>query len=295
MRRLDGTGYTPDIVPLARSLRDGEVIERKVVAYDRGPDDERFLEVTAAPIRSRRGKLVAAVSVFTDVTARRRSERAMREFVTNAAHELQTPVAAILSATEVLQAGAKSRARERDRFLAHVQEQAERLTRLSRSLLVLARAQSGSEHPPADRLALRALLERIAGAIRARAAVPVRVECSRKLSIVTNPDLAEQALVNLAANAAKHTTSGTIVLAARAMPSGDAVIEVRDTGSGIPADEVDQVFERFYRIGAAGDGFGLGLAFVREAARALGGTVEVASEVGVGTTMRLVLPDGAKR
>jgi PAS domain S-box-containing protein len=290
MRRLDGSSYTPDEVPLARSLRDGEVVERKIVAYGSPGEGERFLEMTAAPVRSPRGKVVAAVSVFTDVTARRRLEGAMREFVTNAAHELQTPIAAILSATEVLEGGAKMQARDRDRFLAHVREQATRLTRLSRALLVLARAQSGAEQPATERLVVRPLLQGVAASVATPASVTVRIDCPRSLSVEANRDLVEQALLNFVGNAARYTARGTITVAAERRDDGDVVIAVSDTGPGIAADRLELVFERFYRGDATSEGFGLGLAIAREAARALGGNVEVESEVDRGTTVRLVLP-----
>ena len=291
MRRLDGSGYAPDDVPLARSLRDGEVVDSKVVAYGSPGEGERFLEMTAGPIRSPRGKVVAAVWVFTDETARRRLERAMREFVTNAAHELQTPIAAILSATEVLEGGATMEARDRDRFLAHVHEQATRLTRLSRTLLVLARAQSGAEQPARERLLVRPLLEGVVASVATPASVTVRIECPRPLSVETNRDLVEQVLLSFVGNAARYTAQGTITVTAERRDDGDAVIAVSDTGPGIAADRLERVFERFYRGDATSEGFGLGLAIAREAARALGGNVDVESEVDRGTTVRLVLPE----
>ncbi len=103
-------------------------------------------------------------------------------------------------------------------------------------------------------------------------------------------DLLERALVNLAENAAAHTLRGCIVLAAQLGRDGRVEIEVRDTGSGMPAVTRERAFERFYRTGLVGGGFGLGLAIVHEVVRVHAGSVEIESEPGVGTSVRLRLP-----
>ena len=102
--------------------------------------------------------------------------------------------------------------------------------------------------------------------------------------------LLEQVVANLAANAVKHTERGTIVLAARRLDADSIQIEVSDTGTGIlPADQ-DRIFDRFYRSGnGREEGFGLGLAIVREAVQALGGIVEIDSAPGHGTVVRVTL------
>jgi signal transduction histidine kinase len=103
--------------------------------------------------------------------------------------------------------------------------------------------------------------------------------------------LAEQALANVAANAAKHTAVGSIELRAWERDDGTAVIEVSDTGPGMPASAQRRIFDRFYRGDSRdGEGFGLGMAIVKESVRALGGTVRVESRPGSGTTVRITLP-----
>jgi signal transduction histidine kinase len=111
--------------------------------------------------------------------------------------------------------------------------------------------------------------------------------------ILTDRDLAEQALFNLVQNSASYTDEGRIVI--RAVHDGRAVqIEVEDTGPGIAPEERDRVFDRFYRAnGRSPQGFGLGLAIVRQAVRALSGTVEIESAPGGGTTARITLPAAA--
>jgi PAS domain S-box-containing protein len=224
--------------------------------------------------------------LFQELARRSRIER---EFVTNAAHELRTPVTAITSAVDVLQAGAKERPPDRDRFLAHIAEQCYRLERLSRALLVLARAQMGQEQPRMEPTELAPLLESIASALPASPDVEVRVECSPRVTALANQELLEQALLNVAANAAKYVQRGRIELHSSAR-DGRVVVAISDTGPGMSKEDRERAFERFRRGDSdAGDGFGLGLAIAAQAVEALGGTIEIDSAPGKGTTVRLRL------
>ena len=227
--------------------------------------------------------------VITDVTARERRERAEREFVTNAAHELRTPLTAITSAVEALQRGAKDDASARDRFLEHIERECDRLARLTTSLLVLARAQMGVESPRLELVPIRPLLEQVAADMRPASGVRVEVACAPNLAAFANRALVEQALGNIAANAAKHTRQGTIVLRGTEQGRRWVSLEVGDTGSGIRSADQERLTERFYRAGDE-PGFGLGLAIAAESARALGGRLEIESDPGRGTTARFVLP-----
>ncbi len=226
-----------------------------------------------------------------DVTERRRHERAEREFVANAAHELLTPLTAMNAAIDVLQSGAKETPVERDAFLADLEREVERLGRLAYTLLVLARVQATAGSLRVQPVELSPLVHEIAASIRPSEGVEIDVVCPAELAVLAERDLLERAIANLAANAAAHTSRGRIVIAGRRGENGSAEIEVCDTGPGMPPDERERAFERFYRAGArGGEGFGLGLAIVREAVRALNGTVAIESEPGVGTVVRLTLP-----
>jgi PAS domain S-box-containing protein len=276
--------------PLERALTTGEVVNGELIDIVRADGAQAVIEVNAAPVRDPDGRVVAGVQVFWDVTVRETQERAEREFVTNAAHELQTPLTAITSAAEVLQAGAKEIPEDRDHFLAHIQNECDRLARLVQALLVLARAQTG--HPLAtERLRLRPMLADVARRIRPQNGVVVDVRCPARLVAVANRELAEQAILNIAGNAAKFTTEGSIVLAARRLDADSVAIEITDTGPGVPPDEQTRVFERFYRGGGRDrTGFGLGLAIAEQAAGVLGGDVRLESGPSGGTTITLTLP-----
>jgi len=231
--------------------------------------------------------------VLDDLTEQERRELAEREFVSNAAHELRTPLTTIIGAVEVLQAGAKEYPAERDRFLAHIEREAERLARLARALLTLARAHAGQERPRVETVSVYALLSDVADDLRPSEGVALEVDCAPELVASVNPDLVEQALRNLAENAVKHTPSGRIVL--RAYAAGTTVhLEVEDTGTGMSSETQQHVFDRFFRGEDRGpEGFGLGLAIVRQAVRSLGGHIELDSAPGQGTRVRIVL-EGAR-
>jgi PAS domain S-box-containing protein len=227
------------------------------------------------------------------VTAREVTERVLaeREFVANAAHELLTPLAAMNAAIEVLQSGAKEVPRERDAFLADLEREVDRLGRLAQALLVLARVQATGEAVQRYPVDVCPLVREVAFCVRAQTTVEVDVVCDKALSVLAERGLLERALANLATNAAAHTSQGRIVLTARHDADGLVEIEVRDTGCGMAAVERERAFERFYRAGArGGEGFGLGLAIVYEIVGVLGGTVEIESEPGVGTAVRMKLP-----
>jgi two-component system, OmpR family, sensor histidine kinase ResE len=230
-----------------------------------------------------------AVLVLSDISERERRERAEREFVANAAHELRTPIAVIASAVDVLQQGAKAVPEDRDRFLAMIRHQTNRLGRLVRVLLVLARAQTRQEALRLERVELRPLLAEIAAELDHPDDVSVEVSCPEETAVLAEPDLVAQVLANLAWNAVKHTERGKILLAARPSANGSVVIEVTDTGTGIPPAEQERIFDRFYTGDESRTGFGLGLPIVRDAVRALGGVVEIESEPGRGTTARVTL------
>ena len=227
------------------------------------------------------------------VTAREVTDRvrAEREFVANAAHELLTPLAAMNAALEVLQSGAKDVAEDRDAFLADLGREVDRLGRLAHALLVLARVQATGESLHRSRVELRPLMLEVAETLGGRTHVPIEVVCNGN-AVLAERDLLERALSNLVANAIAHTQQGSIVLTVDRPDDGRVGIEVRDTGCGMPPALRARAFERFYRAGARGDGgFGLGLAIVQEIMRVLDGSVEIESQLGVGTAVRLVLPE----
>jgi two-component system sensor histidine kinase VicK len=256
------------------------------ISSDRVPvRPARTYSVTGVPAR---WGVNTAVLVITDISQQERRERAEREFVTNAAHELRTPLSAIAGAVEALRSGAKEMPRERDRFLEIVARQTERLGRLVRALLALARAQTGVEQLRLEPVTVRPLLVDLAAEASERG-TEVVIECDPELQVLAHGDLLRQAIGNLVSNALKYA-GGELRLSAESVEGDRVRLEVSDRGAGLDPEEAERIVERFYRSGARGsDGFGLGLPIVREVVRALGGQFEIDSLPGTGTRMRITL------
>jgi signal transduction histidine kinase len=225
--------------------------------------------------------------VIEDVTQREQHERALQEFVRNAAHQLRTPLTAITTAVEVLQSGAKDVPAERDRFLEHVARHTSRLLRIARGLFALARAQAG-EPLRLRPVALETMLVRLAGDAEPAPGVEVVASCAPGLRALGEPNLMEEALAALVDNSVAHTRSGEIRLSASRIAEGVA-IDVVDTGTGIPAEHRAHVFEPFYRPSPEADGFGLGLAIAAQAVRAMNGRIEALDEPS-GAHLSITLP-----
>ena len=163
-----------DMAGVLRRLRSGEAVEHRF------HDGERTIDLVGLPPSASRGTVVLVV---TDVSEKERRERAEREFVANAAHELRTPTAAILSSVEILQAGAKDDPIAREQFLDHIGRESARLARLSRAMLVLARAQTGAEPLALHPVALEPLLREGDQRRGASTASRVRIECPADLRV----------------------------------------------------------------------------------------------------------------
>jgi signal transduction histidine kinase len=225
------------------------------------------------------------------------AQRREREFLASVSHELRTPLTAIRGYAEALTDDAIRDGEGRARALGVIRSEAGRLERLVQDVMDLARlgAKTFELHPRDVDLAA-GLRDAAAahGAQAAGAEVRLAVEIPESLPARTDPDRVRQVVSNLLENAIRVTPGGgSVRLAATTVPGG-VVIEVADTGPGIRPADRPHVFERSYLWRASRDhqqvGTGLGLAIVRELVQALGGTVEVESEVDAGTIFRVKLP-----
>ncbi len=227
----------------------------------------------------------AVLAVVRDRTEELRRQVAERDFVSNAAHELRNPIAGISGMVEVLQAGAKDDPEARDRFLQRLAENAERITRLTESLLLLARMESVGEGGT-EAVDIRLAMDDALAAVPVRSGVSVVLELSTEPVAEGDSVLLRQVLIGLLTNAIKHTPPpGTVTMRAR-RENDEVRIEVADTGDGIPPDDVGRIFERFYRGPGAlqKEGFGLGLSIAQRMVDVMGGRIGVDSRLGVGST-----------
>lgn len=246
----------------------------------------RTLAAAGAPVSSG-----GAVVVVRDVTEQARYEALRKEFVANVSHELRTPLTFIRGFVETLRAGAIDDRAKADEFLVTIEKHAVQLSALVEDLLELSKLDAKPELRR-RRVRLDELLSRVHDAYRP-AAEKKRIALSLEappMEVDVDPGFAERAVGNLVDNAIKYTADGgSVAIAARA----PCVVEVRDTGVGIPEADQARIFERFYRVDKSrsreAGGTGLGLAIVKHIAQLHGGSVKVRSRPGQGSTFTLEL------
>lgn len=241
-----------------------------------------------------------AVLVFHDNTELRRLERLRQEFVANVSHELKTPLAVIVACVETLLEGGADDVAIREPFLRRIAEQGERLHRLILDLLRLARIESETEVFSREELELGGFVEqclerqRAVAEKRGQTLVAVPPADHRPVSLWIDVEAAEQILDNLVDNALKYTPEAGRIEVRWAQVGGQVILEVQDTGIGIPESELPRIFERFYRVDKARSrelgGTGLGLSIVKHLVQAMQGTVEAKSREGQGTTFTIRFP-----
>lgn len=258
---------------------------------------ERWLQVNGSAVVDGAGQRHGAVLVFHDLTQLKKLERTRQEFVANVSHELRTPLSLIKGYVETLLDGARHDPEVLDKFLATIDRNTERLKLLIEDLLSLSELESGGVQLNLQPVALRPLSEKILADFRERAAARQIQLSARVPDLVAHadPERIEQVLCNLVDNAIKYgRNEGSVCAAARVAESGWIEISVRDDGPGIPAESLERVFERFYRVDKARSreqgGTGLGLSIVKHIVRNHGGRVWAESQPGHGAAFFFTLP-----
>jgi two-component system, OmpR family, phosphate regulon sensor histidine kinase PhoR len=246
-------------------------------------------------------KTSCMVMVLDDTTERTQFERLRQDFVANVSHELKTPLHNIQSGVEVLIDGAAEDPASRKTFLAQIDEEAKRLHALVIDLLHLAKMESGYFTIEFEAVSVEDAIHTCLDRHRTRAEAKghslhgvALSGCPPTLAVWANDEALAQILDNLVDNAIKYTNPGGRVTVRWTADDQQVIIEVEDSGLGIPEDRLPRVFERFFRVDKARSremgGTGLGLAIVKHMVHALHGSVRVMSEVNKGTIFRVSLP-----
>jgi two-component system phosphate regulon sensor histidine kinase PhoR len=256
------------------------------------PTRHQYLQLVVIPDQHSSGSLLLA----QDLTRLRRLETVRRDFVSNLSHELRTPLASLRALAETLQDGALDDPPAARRFVDQIQTEVDALTQMANELLELSKIESGRFSLERSRVAPCELLRSASLRMQAqaeRAGIMLRVECAEDLpGVQADSQRLEQVLVNLIHNSVKFTRAGgEVILLAEPVP-GAVRFAVRDTGVGIPADEISRIFERFYRVdkSRAGSGTGLGLSIAKHIVEAHGGKTWAESVENKGSTFFFSIP-----
>jgi two-component system phosphate regulon sensor histidine kinase PhoR len=242
--------------------------------------------------------------VLHDTSELRRLERVRQEFVANVSHELKTPLSVIKACVETLLEGAADDPQHRAPFLERIAEQADRLHALILDLLSLARIESGTEVFQSQAVplgpAVAACLERHRTRAKGKdllleaVAPSAAFDGKEELAAWADEEAINQILDNLVDNALKYTPPGGRIAVSWRAENGEVCLEVRDTGIGIPEQDLPRIFERFYRVDKARSrelgGTGLGLSIVKHLVHAMQGSVQATSRLGQGTMFLVRLP-----
>src|SRR3984957_19944572 len=262
------------------------------------PDlSERWLQVNAAAISNSAGEREGTILVFNDLTRLKQLERTREEFVANVSHELRPPLSLIKGYVETLLDGARNNPEVAERFLKIIERNTQLLDLLIQDLLTISALESERIKLNLQPVELRPLVEKIFTDLKPPAENKNAELVSQLPELTATADVnrLEQVLANLVDNAIKYgRAQGLVRVGGKKLDDGKLEIFWQDDGPGIPAESLDRVFERFYRVDKARSrdqgGTGLGLSIVKHIVQAHGGEVWVKSELGKGATFFFTLP-----
>lgn len=295
--QVEGDPVGADLLTLSRILELQELLAGAL----EGRQMERTVSlgtgryrIDASPVLSQ-GETAGAAFCFFDVTEKEKAEQLRREFTANVSHELKTPLHSISGYAELLQNGM---VKDEDKvpFAGRIYEEAQRMIRLVEDIISLSRLDEGAEEMRPETVDLYALAEKALDSLEPAARrAGVELELSGEhVSLQGVPRLLYSIVYNLCDNAVKYNHPEGKVSVSVQEENGGAVLSVSDTGIGIPEDQQERVFERFYRVDKSRSkevgGTGLGLSIVKHAAAIHHAGLELDSTVGQGTTIRVKLP-----
>ena len=236
--------------------------------------------------------------VFHDVTRLKKLEKIRVDFVANVTHEIKTPLTAIIGYLETIQTGATSSNEDVKKFIAISLKQAGRLNRLVEDLLVISKIELGEIKFHFEEVSIRDAFEGAIPLVEAKAGlkkINIHNNVQDNLSYVwADRDRLTQILVNILDNAVKFTPEDGSVFIEAVQKDNYAILTIKDTGIGVPKEEVQRLGERFYRVDRSRSrdlgGTGLGLSIVKHLMIAHGGKIEIESQLGRGTKVSLYFP-----
>jgi two-component system, OmpR family, phosphate regulon sensor histidine kinase PhoR len=273
-------------------------VERSGIKVETHGPERQIFDLRVVPIGNVNGDGAAdgALGVFFDITRTERLEHVRQEFLSNVSHELRTPLTSILAFIETLESGATEDTESCQRFLSIIRKNASRMQGLIDDILELTAIEGGNVQLRAAPVELYDLVEDVCASLAAQAAaqnVTLENKVAPDVTVYADVRRLEQMLTNLIDNAIKFSREHGAVRISHERATRDRIL-IHDNGDGIPAQHLERLFERFYRVDRARSrdmgGTGLGLAIVKHLALLHGGEVTVTSELGKGSTFTIHLP-----
>jgi len=284
---------------LSRSRKSKGRATRQEIEFDEA-GQRKFFDCIVSCVYDHSEKVSGAVAVLHDITREKHIQQMKNDFINHVSHELKTPLASIVASSEMLVDGEAEDEVTKKEFYEVIQNQAKRLSRLIEDILNTSRIESGLIKVSKEPVSLAMLIEEQLQMIKSYAEEK-NIEVVGQKTIVfdqvyVDRDMISQVIVNLLSNAVKYTRSGGSVKIETEVDEVASIVRVSviDTGVGIPEDEIEHVFEKFYRVSAnkkQAKGTGLGLNLVKQIVEKVhDGRVFVRSQVNVGSTFGFELP-----
>ncbi len=285
----------PDVINVInRSIEGDRTVSAEIELFD----NSRILRAVSTPFPRPETGAVRALIILTDLTDVRRLDTTRREFVSNASHELRTPVAGIRASAETLQRGAAEDPEGREQFLKMIRQDVDRMDKLITEMLELSRLESGESPLELELVSPSKLVDDSISQFMA-----VATETDLKLESTVPHDLPEVSVdpekighvfTNLISNAVKWTPPGGVITLNSWVDERSIWFTVSDTGQGIEPEHLPHIFERFFKTDPARTqpGTGLGLAIVRHLVDAHGGAISASSTIGEGSEFAFAIPLG---
>jgi two-component system phosphate regulon sensor histidine kinase PhoR len=283
---------------IAETLRTGKATQSDLILADSKTNSERDVEISAVPVKNEANLTTGAVVLFHDITQLKQADKVRRDFVANVSHELRTPLSIVRGYIETLLDNPKTSDKELSRILRVMERHSKRLGLLVDDLLTLAQLESRNTTLQFSDVQLPELFESVIrdwGKQLTEKRLKVAVDLSPGAETIRADETRlHEVLYNLLDNAVKYSRENGEIRLQAIQRDHEITISVSDNGIGISKDDLPRIFERFYRADKARSrelgGTGLGLAIVKHIVQLHGGRVEAESELGRGTTIRVVLP-----
>ncbi|MBI4744356.1 MAG: PAS domain S-box protein [Actinobacteria bacterium] len=279
---------------IKQSIQGKKLKEELTLAYPQ----KRIIKVKTVPLKNKNGEITGAIAICGDVTKVRQLEKIREEFIANVSHELRTPISAIRASAETLLNGAQGDPRATKQFLENIHKESERLSFLVADILDLSRLESDKIRYPKRKVPISKIVNEITDRFSSKAKEK-QIKLKTKTPLpslelkINEKDIA-LALSNLLDNACKYTPIGGEIEIEVKEIKEQVVIFVKDTGIGIPPQDLPRIFERFYRVDKGRSretgGTGIGLSIVKHVAEKHGGRAQVESNLGKGSKFTILLP-----